>query len=130
MDPQIIKTDAGEELVILSRREYDRLLALGNVEHKEDAGTAHLGDRFAADLVAGRETVLPDAVARAIAGGANSLRIVRQWRGETQAHLAGLTGIPQGTISALERGARHGTVDNWRLLSGALNVPIELLLPD
>ncbi|HEY8008669.1 MAG TPA: hypothetical protein VIE66_18190 [Methylocella sp.] len=59
--PQIIKTPSGEELVVLSRAEFDALAA---AEAGEDANDAAIYDERMADLAAGRASVLPEQISR------------------------------------------------------------------
>jgi hypothetical protein len=59
MKPHFITTDAGEELVVLSRREYDALLARLGDEEAEDRMTVLLADEVRARLVSGEEKLIP-----------------------------------------------------------------------
>lgn len=132
MDPAIIKTDHGDELVILARADYEALLARANgpTEEEEDAGTARIIDRSAAAVATGRAVRVPEEFALALARGENALRVLRSWRGLTQAGLAERAGLDQGYVSALERGGRAGTLDTHRKLAAALGVPLDLLAGD
>ena len=132
MKPQIIKTETGEELVVLPRRAYDQLVRRGGEEgNEEDAGTARIVARTVAALKAGREALLPAEIAQAIASGENALRVVRKWRGITQQQLGEVkTDIGQSYVSQLESGAKKGTPDVFRKLAAALKVPVDLLIPD
>ena len=130
MAPEIIRTDGGEELVVLPRRVYDALLARAGATD-EDEGTARVIDATSAALAAGRDVEIPAAVAEAVARGESPLRALREARGWTQAQLGEFkTSIGQGTISALENGQRRGTTAVWKELAAVLEVPMEFLLPD
>jgi len=60
----------------------------------------------------------------------DSLRVVRELQELTQTELAERTGIPQGTISALERGTKTLGADRAAKLAVALAVhPAVLLFP-
>ena len=124
--PQIIRTPAGEELVVLSRAEYEALLDRVDLE-AEDADDVALYDARKAELAAGGG-VLPPEVTAAILRGESRLKAIRNWRGETQLHLNFLTGIGQGYLSDLENGRRAGTPETVAKLAQALNVPVEWLL--
>jgi hypothetical protein len=129
MKPQIIKTDDGVELVVLTREDYEALLA--RAKENEEAGTARIVARSNAALKAGLDVKLPAQVAEAIANGENPLRIVREWRGLTQTYLGEMkTNIGQSTISALESGKRRGTPAVWKQLADVLKVPMDVLIPD
>jgi hypothetical protein len=52
-EPQIIRTPSGEELVVLTRADYDALLAAA--EMHEDLGDVAIYDARKADLAAGRD---------------------------------------------------------------------------
>jgi transcriptional regulator with XRE-family HTH domain len=58
----------------------------------------------------------------------NSVRYWRQKRRLTQEELARLAHIQQNYISAIETGARVGSVDTWRALAKALDVTVDTLL--
>jgi DNA-binding XRE family transcriptional regulator len=130
MKPQIIKTKAGD-LVVLARTDYEVLRRRAREIGHEDAGTARILKRSDAALAAGRDVMLPAAVAEAIARGESALRAVREWRGMTQAQLGSeATSVGQGTVSALETGRRQGTPAHWRQLARALRVPLNLLMAE
>jgi hypothetical protein len=130
MKPQFIKTDSGE-LVVLPRHEYEALVRRAQQAPSEDSAAAKLVAKSNAALAAGDDIELPAAVAEAIAGGENALRVIREWRGMTQMYLGEMkTDIGQSTISALENGTRRGTAAVWKQLAKVLRVPVDLLLPD
>ncbi len=123
--PQIIRTPSGEELVVLSRAEYEALLERADHE-AEDAEDVAVYDARKAELGAGG-IVLPQEVSAAILRGDSRLKAIRKWRGETQLHLNFKTGISQGYLSDLESGRRVGTSETIAKLARALNVPVEWL---
>jgi Helix-turn-helix len=123
--PQIIRTPNGEELVVLSRAEYEALLERADRE-AEDADDVALYDARKAELAAGG-VVLPPEVSAAILRGDSRLKAIRNWRDETQLHLESKTGIGQGYLSDLESGRRKGTPETIAKLAQALNVPVEWL---
>ena len=128
MKPQFIRTDAGEDLVIISRADYDAMLARASEALDEDRIDARLAETAAADLAAGRDVAIPIDVAEAILDGATRLRAFRKWRGVTQVDLAKRAGLAQSAISAMEKGEAEGSLKAWRDLSGALNVPLAVLI--
>jgi DNA-binding XRE family transcriptional regulator len=123
--PQIIRTPSGEELVVLSRAEYEALLERADHE-AEDAEDVAVYDARKAELGASG-VVLPQEVSAAILRGDSRLKAIRKWRGETQLHLNLKTGISQGYLSDLENGRRAGTPETIAKLARALNVPAEWL---
>jgi transcriptional regulator with XRE-family HTH domain len=123
---QFIKTTGGEELAVLSKSEYERLVALVG---GEDAGTARVVRKARAAIAAGHEIILPKTVVDRLAAGANPIRVLREWRERTQAELVVSVGITQGYLSDLEAGKRKGPVALHQKIARALGVPIDLLLP-
>ena len=125
-EPQFIRTASGEELVVLTRADYDALLeALAEAE--EDAADLAVYDARKADL-AGPDDVLPPPVSAALLRGARLLEALRDWRGLTQTRLAEATGLAQGYLSDLERGRRQGTPDTLTRIAAALDVPAKWLV--
>jgi hypothetical protein len=120
--PQIIRTPGGEELVVLSRAEYEELLERADHEAEDADDVAIYDARKAAGGV-----VLPPEVSAAILRGESRLKAVRNWRDETQLHLSFKTGIGQGYLSDLESGRRTGTPETIAKLAQALSVPVEWL---
>ena len=123
--PQIIRTPNGEELVVLSRSEYDALLDRADRE-AEDEDDVAIYDARKAELAAGG-VVLPPEVSAAILRGESRLKAIRKWRDVTQLHLEFKTGIGQGYLSDLESGRRTGTPETIAKLAKALKVPVEWL---
>ncbi|KAB2870395.1 MAG: helix-turn-helix transcriptional regulator [Bauldia sp.] len=128
MKPQFIKTEGGEELVVLPRNTYDELVARAGID--EDAGTARIVDRSNAALASGNEIVLPAEVAEAIARGENPIKVIREWRGLTQAQLARRNRLTQGYISQLEAGSSGGSPRALKAIANILRVPVDLLMAD
>jgi len=69
----------------------------------------------------------PWEVARRIAAGENILKVIREWRGLTQAQLAEKTGRATQYISQLETGKRSIGRKTARVLAPALGVSADLL---
>jgi hypothetical protein len=123
MDVQIIRTESGDELVVLPRREYDALLATLGVEEAEDRMTVRLADEARRAIAAGEEIVLPgwfcDA---AMAGKGYPIRGLRKLRNLTQGEVAARAAITQGYYSDVERGAKQPTGDILDRISDALQL--------
>ena len=90
MGTQTIVTESGEELVVMSRRDYDALLAASGDEDAEDRMMLILAAE------ARTEQPLPESVTRALLKGDSLVRALRHWRGKTQTDLAQATSIDQG----------------------------------
>jgi len=119
------KTPRGE-VAILPRKEYELLVAKAS-EADEDVGTARIVAR-AKKEIAGGGPLLPKDVVDRMANGENPMRVLREWRGETQMYLASKTDLSQGHISDIENGRRVGTVAALRLIANVLSVPLDLLV--
>ena len=59
MAPQFLRTETGEELVVLSRREYDSLLARLGDEEAEDRMTVLLAEEVRKRIASGEEELVP-----------------------------------------------------------------------
>jgi DNA-binding XRE family transcriptional regulator len=125
MKVEFKQTPSGE-VAILPRAEYERLKGLSD-EAAEDMGTARLVAR--AKKHDGLR--LPIAVVERLASGENPIRVLRQFRGLTQAELATAESvqITQNYLSDLENGKRKGPFELHRKIAGFLKVPFDLLAP-
>ena len=117
---QIIKT-GGEDLVVLSRRDYDALLARAGDQAAEDAMTA----RIVAETHG--QTALPGDVVDRILDGENPIAVVMEFRQLSQAELARRTGLSQPFISKLVRGEVGAGRDTMEKLRNALEVSKDML---
>jgi ribosome-binding protein aMBF1 (putative translation factor) len=120
---QTITTPSGEELVVLSRADYDRLLAM-TAEAEEDLADVRAYDAAVADLAAGSGSPLPAELSALLLKYKSRLRAVRRWRGMSQAELAVKVGIRQGYLSDLETKRRKGIASTIERLAAALDVPV------
>jgi len=96
-------------------------------EADEDFGTARLVARARKEIAAGVPLIPKDVVDR-IASGENALRVLREWRGQTQLYIAYKTNIGQGYISDLESGRRKGTTAALKKFADVLKVPLDLIV--
>jgi DNA-binding XRE family transcriptional regulator len=121
------ETTSKGEIAILPRAEYERLKTLAD-EAMEDIGTARLVAR-AKKEIAGGAPLLPKDVVDRLANGENPIRVLREFRGYTQAMLVVAIGITQGYLSDLETAKRKGPLELHQKIARALGVPLELLAP-
>jgi DNA-binding XRE family transcriptional regulator len=128
MKVQFKNTPEGK-IAILPRAEYDRLKAIEQ-EAIEDAACQRLIDQAKKDVADGAP-LLPLATVQRLANGENPIRVLRQFRGMTQADLATAEGvqITQNYLSDLETGKRQGPIALHRKLAKALDVPLDFLDP-
>ncbi len=121
--PQTIRSPSGEELVVLSRAEYDALRARAEAAPaNEDEDIARVVDRTKG------EAAFPAELWARIEAGEHPLRAFREFRDVTQLHLAMKIGVAQSTIAAIETSARRGTVDLYIALAKELDVPLDALV--
>lgn len=123
MKPQTIKTDLGENLVVITEREYLALRARAGDEDAEDEMTVIIAAERQRDLDEGRDVILPEWFATAAMKGDGSiLRGLRKHRGLSQAQVAEAAGITQGYYSDVERGGAVPTVELLDRISHALDL--------
>jgi predicted transcriptional regulator len=121
--PVMTKSPKGDEIVILSRDEYDRL-----IEADEDRKDAETAKRIIADIASGAETVLSEAELDEYLNAKTPLSFWRKKRQMTQADLSKVTGIAQGFISEIESGQKPGTPATLKKLAQALNIKVDNLI--
>jgi len=126
-EPQIIKTPSGEELVVLTRAEYDALVAIA-AEAEEDAADVAMYDACMVERAAGRAPDAPAEVTAAMLRGDSLLKAIRKWRGLSQTELAERAGLGQGYLSDLEARRRRGTTETLEALAKALEIDLAWLL--
>jgi hypothetical protein len=119
--PQTIRSPSGEELVVLSRAEFDALTSAA-AEALEDADDIAVFDERMAALKSGLDAPLPVEVSAAMLRGEGLLRALRSWKGLTQQEVATRTGLAQGYVSDLETNRKSGSEETLRALAKALEV--------
>lgn len=124
---QFIRTPGGDDLAVLPRNEYDRLVALA-AEAQEDVAASRIVRNSMRAVKEGREVTLPKAVVDRLADGENAIRVVREWRGMIQGELAVAAGISQNYLSEIENGRRKGPAELRKKFARALGVPVDLLI--
>ncbi len=117
MGIQTITTENGEQLVVLSRRDYDALLAQLGDESAEDRMTLLIAAESRSD------EPLPQPVAQAILAGESVVKAIRLWRGMTQMELAQAAGVTQSFLSEMEARNKTGSGNTLAKLAKILDVP-------
>lgn len=120
MTIQIIKTPTGDDLVVLPKSDYDRL-----VELAEDRGDAAAAAEMRRQVRSGEQKVFPADVTNRLIDGENPVKVFREHRGLTQAQLAEKAGTYKVHISQIERGERRGSVNLLQKLAEALRIDID-----
>lgn len=117
------KSPKGEEIVIMSRDEYDRLIAAG-----EDAADAETARRTLEDIASGAENLLSESELDEFIAAKTPLAFWRKKRSLTQDELARRAGVAQGFLSEIETGQKPGTPSTLKKIANALNIRIDDLV--
>jgi transcriptional regulator with XRE-family HTH domain len=125
--PVMTKTPLGDEIVILSRAEYD---ALTFGRRDEDTADAARANNILADIERGTETLLTSEQASQLLEAKTPLAFWRKHRGVTQQALSKSVGVAQGFISEIENGAKTGDVQTLAVIARALEISLDdLVIP-
>ncbi|SEP50014.1 Helix-turn-helix domain-containing protein [Methylobacterium sp. ap11] len=127
MSVQSIVTDGGEELVILSRRAYDALLARAGDEDAEDRMTARLAEEHLAAQAAGAVVYAPDWLTAAVLAGESLLAATRRQAGLNLDDLAAKVGVSPEVLTAMEAGSHDGSPALIAAIAQACGVDAALL---
>jgi DNA-binding XRE family transcriptional regulator len=122
--PVMTKGPQGDDIVILSRKEYDQLIAATN----EDAADAEILRRSIARVKNGEEETFTSAEVDEFLASKTPLAFYRKKRGLSQATLAKRAGITQSYLSEIEIGRKSGDVQTLRKLADALKTPLDNLV--
>jgi transcriptional regulator with XRE-family HTH domain len=123
--PVMTKTPQGDDIVILSRAEYDAL-ALGRRD--EDAADAAHANSILADIESGTETLLTSEQANQLLGAKTPLAFWRKHRGMTQETLSKSIGVAQGFVSEIENGTKTGDVQTLANMARVLAISLDDLV--
>jgi transcriptional regulator with XRE-family HTH domain len=125
--PVMTKTPQGDDIVILSRAEYD---ALTVGRRNEDAADAAHANKILADIERDAETLLTSEQANQLLGAKTPLAFWRKHRGVTQEALSTAIGVAQGFISEIENGTKTGDVQTLAAMARALAISLDdLVIP-
>jgi len=120
--PVMTKTPNGEDIVILSRQEYDdltednadRAILLAAMERREAGTEEYLTSEEVDEYLAAR----------------TPLAFWRKKRGLTQAALATQTGVAEELLSGIEEGEKVADIDTLQTIATALRLTLDDLTPD
>lgn len=124
---QIITSPSGEQMVVLSKEEFDLMAAN---QFDEDAETVRIYRESMAAIERGDDIALPEAVWDRLEARESPVRVLRDFRAMTQKELAEAAGISQSYLSEIERGTREGTLSTIKAIAKALAVPLSVLTED
>jgi len=120
---QRITSPNGEEMVLMSVAEYERL-----VEAAEDLRDSEIAERSRREIEAGEEELLTHAEVKEMLAAKTPLAFWRKKRGLTQAALAKATGVAQGFLSEIEAGQKPGTAATLKKIADALRIKVDDLI--
>ena len=120
--PVMTKSPKGDDIVILSRKEYDQLLVAAN-EDMTDAAVAK-------KAIARHEETLSETELDELLSARTPLAFWRKKRGLTQIELAKAAEIAQGFLSEIENGLKTGDVMVLQRIAVALEISLLELVPD
>ena len=104
MTPQFIRTEGGEESVVLTRHAYDTLLARLGDEAAEDQAVTRMADGDLAEAAAGRGASTPHWFAVSIAEHGSAVRAARKPARASRKDMARILGVSQGDLTIIARG--------------------------
>ena len=122
--PQIIHTPKGEELVVLPRAEYNRLLKAKKLERNPQDVVVF--DEETARIKSGATVLFPREVVNAMLDeGKHPVRAWREYRGLTAERLAKKAKLLRTTVTQIETRKYKGTVKAYQAIARALDVNID-----
>ena len=116
-------TPGGEEMVILSRHDFDLLVAAS-----DDLADIAAYDQTKARLAVGEDEMVPAKIVDDILNGQNPVRVWRLHRGQSVSELAAATRLSPAYLSQIETGKRRGQADTLKLIAAALGVSVDDLI--
>src|SRR5258708_36223858 len=123
--PVMTKTPQGDDIVILSRAEYD---ALTVGRRDEDTADAARANSILTDIESGAEILLTSEQASQLLSAKTPLAFWRKHRGMTQEALSKSIGVAQGFISEIENGTKTGDVQTLAAMASVLAISLDDLV--
>lgn len=116
-------TPNGEEMVVLSRHDYDELL-----EKAELAQDLAAVAEYRRKLATGEEEAIPEEFANRLIDGESPVKVYRELRGLTGKELAERTGISSAFLSEIENGKKDGGISTLKRIAQELKVTLDDLV--
>ncbi len=124
MTVQVITQDEKPEWAVIPYETYLQL-----VEKAEMLEDIQDYDVVKAALERGDDELIPAEVVNAILDGENEIKVWREFRGVSQAELAGQAGISVPYLSQLETNKRKGSLAVLSAIARVLKVSLETIVP-
>jgi DNA-binding XRE family transcriptional regulator len=122
---QTIKTPSGEDMVVLPKADYDRLLAAAH-DKLGDEADAREAARILARLESGEEETLPFDIVKRLRTE-NRIKVLREYRGMTQRELAKAAELNPLYLTQIEFGRETGVIKSLTRLAEAFGVEVEMI---
>jgi DNA-binding XRE family transcriptional regulator len=124
--PVSFTTPNGEELVVLSRNDYELLLKQSElVDDLEDLLAVKA---YEARVAAGEGDRVPAEFVDRLIDGENPVRVWREVRGLSAKELAAAAGISAAYISEIETGKKEGSISVLKAISRVLRIDLDDLV--
>ena len=120
---KLITTPGGEELVLLAKDDYERL-----VEAAENLADIAAYDEAKRKLAAGEDEMIPSEIVDRLLSEEHPLRVWREYRGLNVKDLAQAAQISPSYLSQIETGRREGTLETMARLARALRIDLDDLV--
>ena len=117
------KTPNGEEMIVLSRSDYELLLERAELAEDGSAMTT-----YNKRLATGEEEAIPEEYANRLIDGESPIRVYRDLRGLSARELAVRVGISAAFLSEIENGKKEGGVSTLKKIAMELNVMLDDLI--
>lgn len=121
-EPQIIKTPAGDELVVLTRHDYDHLVN-ELADAREDLADIATYDERTAEMAASPAPNLPAEISPFLLKGHSRVSAFRHWRGLPLHELAQAAAIDEALLADIEARQKSATADEVARLAAVLHIP-------
>ncbi len=116
---QKITTPKGETLVVMSLKDYERLV---------DAADIAAANKVRGDVSAGRDEMVPAGVVKRLLAGKNAVRVWREHRGLSARDLAAESGLSAAYVSEIETGKKDGSISAVKRIAEVLKVDLDDLV--
>lgn len=124
--PVSFTTPNGEELVVLSRKDYDVLLE--QLEHVDELEDLLAVKAYEARIARGEETRVPAEFVDRLIDGESPIRVWRDFRGLSAKELAAEAGISAAYISEMETGKKEGSLSVLKAIAKVLRIDLDDLV--
>jgi DNA-binding XRE family transcriptional regulator len=126
--PVMTKTPKGEDIVILSLKEYQTLTRGDRDGDGEDSRDAAIAQRALSCLQSGEEETLSSKEVAELLKAKSPLAFWRKKRDLSQNDIAAKVGVAQGYISEIEAGKKTGDVAVLKRIAETLNILVDDLV--